>query len=184
MRSTFCAWPRARRVSSAASETMPEMRGETSSTRSWTRERIGVSRAFRSVNGLLNARGSAAKLEKQDDQNNRLQDHGKRRHHHEKRHPAFHAFASTRLLRFGFLPLIGFAAGIDRSGNGFLLARCDLLLRSTKSSARSRSSCALRCAYSRPSSAFFDRNSRVSSPDFGANKIPTRRRFPDPPGRN
>src|ERR1700722_8646536 len=48
------------------------------------------------------------------------------------------------------------------------------------SSARSRSSRALRCAYSRPSSAFCARNSRVSSPDFGANKIPTSAPIPSP----
>src|SRR5262249_49166960 len=54
------------------------------------------------------------------------------------------------------------------------------LPRSINSSARSRSSRALRCAYSRPSSAFFARNSRVSSPDFGANKIPTRAPTPKP----
>src|ERR1700688_1195126 len=48
------------------------------------------------------------------------------------------------------------------------------------SSARSRHSRALRWAYSRPSSAFCARNSRVSSPDFGANKIPTNAPIPRP----
>jgi len=47
-----------------------------------------------------------------------------------------------------------------------------------------RSSRALRWAYSRPSSAFAARKSRVSSPDFGANKIPTRAPIPSPTERS
>src|SRR3984885_4109092 len=54
------------------------------------------------------------------------------------------------------------------------------LLRSSKSSARSRSSRALRCAYSLPSSALPARYSRVSSPDFGAKRIPKRVPTPSP----
>src|SRR5580700_3112709 len=54
------------------------------------------------------------------------------------------------------------------------------LLRSIKSSARSRSSRALRCAYSRPSSAFPVKYSRVSSPDFGAKRSPTIAPMPRP----
>ena len=64
--------------------------------------------------GLLHPRGRAAKLDEQRNENDRLQNHRKRRHHHEKRHPAFHSFPSSRLLRLGFFPLIGVAAGIDR----------------------------------------------------------------------
>src|SRR5579862_4819401 len=54
------------------------------------------------------------------------------------------------------------------------------LLRWIKSSARSRSSRALRCAYSRPSSARSLRYSRVSSPDFGAKSRPTIAPMPRP----
>src|SRR5205823_13635938 len=38
----------------------------------------------------------------------------------------------------------------------------------------------LRCAYSLPSSAFFERKSRVSSPAFGAKSTPTRAPMPRP----
>src|SRR6266436_6709136 len=61
----------------------------------------------------------------------------------------------------------------------FLLTAISLL-RSINSSARSRSSRAFFCAKSLPSSAFFARNSRVTSPDFGANKIPTIAPTPSP----
>src|ERR1700746_121819 len=54
------------------------------------------------------------------------------------------------------------------------------LLRWIKSSARSRSSRALRCAYSRPSSALSLKYSRVSSPDFGAKSRPTIAPMPRP----
>src|SRR5881394_1156031 len=52
--------------------------------------------------------------------------------------------------------------------------------RSINSSARSRSSRAFFCAYSLPSSAFFVRKSRVSSPAFGAKSTPTRAPRPSP----
>src|ERR1700691_569539 len=48
-RSIFCASPRARRVISEASATIPVMRGETSSTRICTREISGVTLVLRSA---------------------------------------------------------------------------------------------------------------------------------------
>ncbi len=126
-RSTFCAWLRVNRVTSEASATIPEIRGETSSTSKLDagddRREPGIDIGHASLHG----RGRAAHLEKKGDRNNRLHNHRKRRHDHEKRHPAFHAFTSTRLLRFGFLPLISFAAGIDCRGNIFFLADCGAL---------------------------------------------------------
>ena len=56
---------------------------------------------------------------------------------------------------FGLLPLIGFAARIHRRGTDSFCRAATCLPRSTRSSARSRSSRALRCAYSLPSSAFW-----------------------------
>src|ERR1700690_2465434 len=54
------------------------------------------------------------------------------------------------------------------------------LLRSIISSARSRNSRAFFCAYSLPSSALDARYSRVSSPDFGANRMPSKVPTPSP----
>src|SRR5271155_4649781 len=54
------------------------------------------------------------------------------------------------------------------------------LLRSIISSARSRNSRAFFCAYSLPSSALDARYSRVSSPDLGANRMPSNVPTPSP----
>src|SRR5271156_2203589 len=54
------------------------------------------------------------------------------------------------------------------------------LLRSIISSARSRNSRAFFWAYSLPSSAFDARYSRVSSPDLGANRMPSNVPTPSP----
>src|SRR5579864_4105897 len=148
------------------------------------------------IHPVLQVRGDSRELldgsphlEKHAQQDRHLNHDGNRRYHDERLEPPRHPrlLTAKRTCRadyetyetFDSRLYVSFPASTAAARPSFWRAIISLL-RWIKSSARSRSSRALRCAYSRPSSARSLRYSRVSSPDFGAKSRPTIAPMPRP----
>ena len=99
----------------------------------------------------------------------------------EKRHPAFHAQNPLDSVNLGFLPLISVPPRVHGRRDGFFLPRSHLLAASPPDRRRAPAvpgPCAARTLCLRPLSC--SRYSRVSSPDFGAKRMPTSAPIPMP----